>query len=203
MVMDRVISGVRIGGVFGVEHLRSAKQDGITPGIVQHYGMVRQYSRRRHRMEWFDLIGLTEGHNIWTDEGLNRLLDVFFHATTQTSTWYCAIFENDFTMDGDENYDVPGYTESTSYDEETRPAYNEAASSSKSMTNSANKAVFTISATKTIYGASLVSVNTKGDHTGGGNNVLACGGKFATSRACVDNDVLNLTYTVTSADDGA
>ena len=201
--MDRVISGVRIGGVFGVEHLRSAKQDGITPGIVQHYGMVRQYSRRRHRMEWFDLIGLTEGHNIWTDEGLNRLLDVFFHATTQTSTWYCAIFENDFTMDGDENYDVPGYTESTSYDEETRPAYNEAASSSKSMTNSANKAVFTISATKTIYGASLVSVNTKGDHTGGGNNVLACGGQFAAERACLDDDVLNLTYTVTSADDGA
>jgi hypothetical protein len=148
------------------------------------------------------VVGISECHNIITDEGLDRMLDVMLHGTTQTATWYCAIFESDTTPDGSETYDVPVYTESTAYDEATRPAYNEAASSSQSITNSANKAVFTISGSKTIYGAALVSVNTKGDHTGGADNVLFCCGKFTLARVVVDDDVLNLTYTVTAADDG-
>ena len=102
-------------------------------------------------------------------------------------------------------YASPSYTETTSYDEGTRPAYNEAAASSQSTTNSANKAVFTISATKTMYGASLVGGGTnptgKGDTTSGGT--LLCYGKFGTSRAVIDSDVVNFTYTVTSADDAA
>ena len=100
-------------------------------------------------------------------------------------------------------YDVPVFTESTAYDEGTRPAYVEAAASSGSMTNSSNKAVFTIDASKTMYGAALFSIDTKGDHTQGANNVLYCYAKFGTSRSVIDNDVINLTYTVTSADDGA
>lgn len=153
--------------------------------------------------EEMKLISHSECHNIITDEGLNRILDVMLHGTTQTSPWYCALFENDFTPDGDETYDVPAYTESTAYDEATRPEYVEAASSSKSVTNSASKAVFTASATKTFYGASLVSVSTKGDHTAGANNVLFCAGKFTTAQPVIDGNVVNLTYTVTSADDGA
>lgn len=200
-----VAARLKIGGIFGVEHLRSVKQDGITPGIAEHYGMIRQYSKRRRRMEWYDLIGLTDCHNIWTDEGLDHILNVEFHATTQITAWYCEIFESDTTPDGSETYAVPVYTPCTSYDEATRPAYTEAASSGQSITNSANKAVFTISATKTVYGAGLVgggsAATTKGDAAGEGT--LDCCGQFAAERACVDDDVLNLTYTVTSADDGA
>jgi len=148
------------------------------------------------------LVSKSSCHNIVTDEGLNRLLDVMFHGTTQIGTWYVELFENDFTADGDETYDVPGYTICTAYDESTRPAYVEAAASGKSITNSANKAVFTMNAGKTIYGASLVSLNTKNDHTAGADNVLFCVGKFGTAQPVISGNVVNVTYTVSAADDG-
>lgn len=148
------------------------------------------------------LVSKTSCHNIVTDEGLNRLLNVMFNGATQIGTWYCELFENDFTPDGDETYDVPGYTICTAYDEATRPAYVEAASSAKSTTNSANKAVFTMNASKTLYGASLVSLNTKNDHTAGADNVLFCAGKFGTAQPVISGNVVNLTYTISAADDG-
>ena len=97
---------------------------------------------------------------------------------------------------------MPVYTPSTAYDEVTRPAYNEAAASGKSITNSANKATFTIDATKTIYGAALVgggsAATTKGDVAGGGT--LFSAGKFAASKSVINDDVLNITITITLAD---
>ncbi len=151
-----------------------------------------------------ELVWAESAHNMITDEGLTRILDVVLHGTTQTATWYCTLVESNTTATAAMNYDVPVYTESTSYDEATRPEYNEAAATGDppTTTNSANKAVFTISASKTMYGASIVSINTKGDHTGGANNVLLCYAKFGTSRAVVDDDVINLTYTISADDDG-
>ncbi len=144
-------------------------------------------------------------HNIVTDEGLDANLNIMFHGATQITTWYCVMFEDDFTPDGDETYAVPGYTETEAYDEATRPAYNEAAASSQSITNSANKAVFTISGTKTLYGGALVgggtNGNTKGNTAGGGT--LFSAGRFASSRGVIDDDVVNMTYTLSAADDGA
>ncbi len=143
-------------------------------------------------------------HNLITEEGLRRILNVMFNGGTQTATWYCGLVETDTTPTTAMNYDVPVFTESTSYDEATRPAYVEAAATTATVTttNTASPAVFTISATKTMYGAALFSINTKGDHTGGANNVLFCYAKFTAGRAVVDNDVINLTYAVTAADDG-
>jgi len=149
-----------------------------------------------------ELLWVDKFHNIVTTEGLNRILNVMFAGTTQTATWYCGLVETNTVPNADMNYDVPVFTESTSYDEATRPAYVEAASTAGSTTNSANPAVFTISATKTMYGAALFSINTKGDHTAGANNVLYCYALFTASRAVIDNDVVNLTYSVTGADDG-
>ncbi len=152
---------------------------------------------RKGKLIWTDVT-----HNLVTTEGLNRILNVFFAGTTQTATWYCCLVETDTAPAAAMNYDVPVYTESTAYTEATRPAYTEAASTAGSTTNSANKAAFTINATKTMYGASLVSINTKGDHTGGADNVLYCYAKFSASRAVISGDIINLTYTVTAADDG-
>lgn len=152
-----------------------------------------------------ELIWREKTHNLITDEGLNHILNVVLHAATQITTWYCCLVETDTTPAAGQTYASPTYTESTSYDETTRPEYVEANSTAKSTTNSANKAAFTISATKTMYGASLVgggtAPTTKGNTAGGGT--LLCYAKFSSSRAVVDNDVVNLTYTVTSADDGA
>jgi len=148
------------------------------------------------------LIDTWEEDNVCTDEGLNALLDIMFHGATQITTWYVELFESDTTPDGDTTYAVPVYTPCTAYDGGARPAYNEAAASSKVMTNSANKAVFTMNATKTIYGASLVgggsAATTPGDTAGGGK--LYCASKFSASKSVVDNDVLNVTIQITGSD---
>jgi len=189
--MEITKDGTRMRGRFDVEVMSPYRVFGMP---ILEGGKVR----RRH------LSGTTWGHNIVTDEGLNRILDVFFHQTTVTATWYCGLVESNTAADHAMTYDVPVFTESTSYDEAARVAYNEAAATSSHITtNSANKAVFTINDTKTMYGAFLASVSTKGDHTAGADNVLFCYSLFAQSRAVGDDDVINLTYAITAADDNA
>ena len=140
-------------------------------------------------------------HNIVTNEGLDKILDSVLH-NDASATWYCCLIESDTSAAAGMTYAVPVYTESTAYDEATRPEYEEAAASSQSITNSANKATFTISDTKTIYGASLVDHSVKGN-TAESGKVLLCYAKLSSSRAVVDDDVVNLTYTISAADDGA
>jgi len=154
--------------------------------------------------EEMKLIGRSECHNLIVDEGLNRILDIMLHATTQITAWYCVISESNTTPAAGMTYATPTFTEWQAYDEDTRPEYKEAASSSKSVTNSANKAVFTANATKTLYGAGLVgggtAPSTKGNTDGGG--CLFNFGSFAASQPVVDDNVVNLTVTITSSDDG-
>lgn len=144
-------------------------------------------------------------HNLVTNEGLDHILDVTLHGTTQVNPWYVAIFENDHTPAAGNTYATPGFTESTAYDEATRQAYEEAAASSQSVTNSANKATLTMNATKTIYGAALVgggtAATTKDDQAGGGT--LLCLAAFGSSKSVEDDDTLEVTYTISAADDGS
>lgn len=142
-------------------------------------------------------------HNVCTTEGLNRLLDVMFHGTTQITTWYIGLFESNTVPAITATYAAPIFTESTAYDEATRPAFVEAAASNKVLTNSANKAVFTMNAEKTIYGGFLcgggTDGSTKGDTAGGG--VIFNAAQFGSgSKAVVDDDVLQVTVTLTGAD---
>lgn len=157
-----------LGGVFHGQHIRDGE-------VID---------------EWDD-------HNLVTDEGLNHLLDVHFHGETQITTWYIGLFEGNYTP-------VAGVTaatitaastESTAYDEATRVAYDEAAAASKSITNSASKATFTINATKTIYGAFLASASAKSATSG----KLFSAARFASSKSVVDDDQLLITYTFTAA----
>jgi len=172
-----VKTGVRLGGVFDVV---CRDKDG--------------------RVKWVE-----SAHNLVTNEGLDHILAVILHGSTQITTWYVEPFEDDHTVAAGDTYAVPGYTPCTAYDEATRQAYNEAAASSQSITNSANKATITISATKTIYGAALVgggsAATTKGDAAGGGT--LLCAAQFSASRSVVDDDTLEITYTISAADDGS
>ena len=149
-----------------------------------------------------NFISSSECHNIVTNEGLDRVLNVMLHAATQLTTWYCLLFEDNYAPLAGDTYDVPGFTECEAYDEATRPEYVEAASVARSTTNSANKVVFTMNDTKTLYGAALVSLNTKGDHAADPDSVLYCGAKFGAAQPVIATNVVNLTYTSTSADDG-
>lgn len=150
------------------------------------------------------LIGRTFCHNLVTNEGLNGDLDIMFHGSTQITTWYCVISETDTAAAAGMTYAVPSFTEWQAYDEATRPEYVEAAASGQSITNSANKAVFTANAGKTLYAAGLVgggsAPSTKGNTAGGGK--LFNFGHFAADQPVVDDNVVNLTITLTAADDG-
>jgi hypothetical protein len=152
-----------------------------------------------------NLISRSRAENRVVDESLNRTLDVMFHGTTQITSWYCVISETNTSPAAGMTYATPQFTEWQSYSEATRPEFNEAASSNKSITNSANKAVFTANATKTLYGAGLVgggsAPSTKGNTDGGG--CLYDFGLFTASQPVVDGNVVNLTVTITSADDEA
>ncbi len=166
-------SGIRLGGRF----------------ITECYD-------KEGNFKWVDLT-----HNLVTDEGNTRILNTMFKGTTQIATWYAGLVESNTTATSTMTYDVPIFTETISYDEVTRPAYVVIAATQSTITNAAAKATFTASATKTIYGAAIFSKNTKGDHPAGADNVLYCYGKFAAERDVVDDDVMNLTYIITSADD--
>jgi hypothetical protein len=148
------------------------------------------------------MLSKTLDKNICTDEGLNALLDIMFHASAQITAWYIAIFESDTTPAAGTTYAVPVYTESTAYAEAARVAFVEAAASSKVTTNAASKATFTMNATKTIYGASLVGGGTgatdNADVAGGGT--LYCSSKFSASKSVESGDVLRVTITITGAD---
>lgn len=156
---------LQIGGVFSIEHVR----DG-------------------------EVIDAWDEHNLVTNEGLNHLLDVHFHGTSQIATWYIGVFEANYTpLASDTAATFPGSaTECTAYDETTRVAFDEAAASGQSITNSASKATFTFNATKTIYGAFLASASGKSATTG----KLFSASKFGAGKAVVDDDQLLITYTI-------
>lgn len=155
---------LKIGGHFQIDHLRGG-----------------------------ELIDQFECDNLVVNEGLDHVLNTVFHGGTPVGTWYLGLFEGNYTPIAT----VTGATiaaastESTSYDEATRQEYNEGASSAQSITNSANKATFTINATKTIYGAFLASNSTKGSTSG----TLFSAARFAAAKSVVASDQLLLTYT--------
>ena len=141
--------------------------------------------------------------NLCTNEGLEHILGVAFSDVTQVTTHYILIYNTNTTPVAGMTYASPQFTESTHYSEGNRPTWQEAGVSSKSITNSANKASFTCSTSETIYGAALVgggsAADTKGDKAGGGvlYNVSAFAGG---SKSVVNTDVLKVTVTLTISD---
>jgi len=144
-----------------------------------------------------ELIEREAVHNLVVNEGLDHVLNTVFHSGTQIGTWHLGLFEGNYTPAANVTAATIAAqaTESTAYDEATRPEYVEAAAANQSVTNSANKATFTINATKTIYGAFLVSNSTKGSTSG----TLFSAARFNSPKQVVDDDQLLLTYTFTAS----
>uniref|UniRef100_A0A6M3M3Y3 Uncharacterized protein n=1 Tax=viral metagenome TaxID=1070528 RepID=A0A6M3M3Y3_9ZZZZ len=164
----------RLQGRFVVEHYRNGKLLGISETIP---------------------------HNLIYNAGLDHFLNSMFH-NDASATWYVLLYNTNTTPQAAHTYASKSFTEDVDYDEATRPEYEEAAASSQSMTNAANKATFTITTGgQTIYGCALVDNNTKGDSAAGGA-VMACGGLISPARLVAAADVLNVTYVISQADDG-
>jgi hypothetical protein len=128
-------------------------------------------------------------------EGLNHLLDVGFHGTAAIATWYVCPFNTDYNPLAGDVYATPGYTESEAYTEGTRQAFVETAAASGSLNNNANKAVFSINATTTLYGGALVSDSTKGDTVAAGA-VLYCASNFGEGKSVENGDTFKVELTL-------
>ena len=159
---------LEVGGVFKFEHVRNGK-----------------------------VIDVWEEHNLVTNEGLNQLLNVYFRGAASDSTWAVGIFDTAYVPQADDagsNISTRS-SESQAYVEATRPTWTPAAAASQEVTNSANKATFTMNAPTTIYGAFLINDNAKGGTTGQCFAVT----QFTQSRAVVETDQLLVTYTIQAA----
>ena len=151
------------------------------------------------------LIGEHHAENLCPDEFINYMLDAGLSGGTPITAWYVLIFNDNHTPAAGDTYAVPGFTESTEYDETNRPAWTEAGVSSKVITNSASKATFTMTGTDTsIYGAAIVGggtgASTKDDQAGGGTlgpEAQFTGGAVT---GIVDDDVLKVYVTITGSD---
>jgi hypothetical protein len=144
-----------------------------------------------------ELIHRQQAKNIIVNQGLNHALNVILNAASQITQWYVAIFEGNYAPVAADTAAgiVANSTESTAYTESTRPTYDEATSTAQSTTNSASRATFSINATKTIYGAYLISSSGKSSATG----TLFAAAKFSTSRAVQNLDQLLVTYTINAS----
>lgn len=139
--------------------------------------------------------------NIITDEGFNALLNIMFHGATQITTWYIVPVETDTTAATTMTYAVPVFTEWDGYSELTRQEFVEAESTAKSITNSTNKATYTSTESKTLYGGALVGGGTAADtisNTAGGGT-LFCYSKFSAAKAVENTDTFKVYCTISMA----
>lgn len=124
---------------------------------------------------------------------INDMLSVTYDAGTQKPQWYIAPINNTPTpsiVAGDTASSHAGWAEATTYSEGTRQEYNPSVSN-KVMTNSASAATITASGSVSIYGAFIISDNTKSGTSG----VLGAAGAFTGGvQALSSSQTLDLIY---------
>jgi len=179
----------------------------IDASLERSAGMVEKFLMQSN-WEWehwrdCELIDKWTEHNLTTDEGVTSALGVQFAGVTQITDWFVLIYNTDTTPALTMTYATPAFTESTHYSEATRPAWQSGAVVSKNITNSANKASFTMSTAETIYGAALIgggsAADTKNDKAGGG--FLYCVSDFSGgSKTVASSDILKVTISITGQD---
>ena len=148
-------------------------------------------------LKWAEL----DRPNIITDEGFNAWLNIMFHGAPQITTWYIFPVETDTAAATPMTYAVPGFTEWDGYSEANRQAFVGAEATAKSITNSANKAVYTSTEDKTLYGGALVgggtAADTISDTAGGGT--LFCYAKFSAGKPVENTDTFKIYSTISIA----
>jgi len=147
------------------------------------------------KLKWAD-----EANNIVVNVGLQHILDTVFSGGTPVTTWYIGLTASSPSpASGDTMSSHSGWSEFTAYDEATRQEYVEVRSSQQ-LSNTASKATFTISTdSSSIGGAFITSSNTKSGTSG----TLMCAAAFSGgNKSADDDDILQVTYTFSAADDG-
>ena len=137
--------------------------------------------------------------NIVVNEGLNRLLGSTLAGETVVTAWYIGLTSSSPTVVAGDTLDIhAGWTEIANYDETNRVLWVDGGVAAQSVTNpSASR--FTISATVTIGGAFLASVNPVTGSPATEGFLYAAGAFTAGNKTLNDNDTLDVTATFTAA----
>lgn len=131
-------------------------------------------------------------HNIMPQESVDHIASLIRGGgASPISNWYVGIFESDYVPDetttaGDLQNDAG---ESTAYDESTRPIWDNSYDGESLIANGSSRAEFTMNASKNIYGAFIVSSQTKG---GTGGTLLSIA-RFSSPREVEPGSVLRIT----------
>ena len=158
-----------------------------TEGLIAH-GWVRTECVRDGQVIWVD-----EGPNLIVTTGRNKLLDETLAGSGYTAAWHMGLIDNagfSAIAAADTMASHAGWAEADEYDEATREtlAFSAASAGSKATRAAAS---FTISASITVNGVFIASSSTKNESA----SILFAAKSFSATRAVVDNDVLNVTYT--------
>lgn len=143
-----------------------------------------------------------ETPNLIVNQGLNYTNAAALLGGTAIGTWYLAAVSGSPTIVAGDTYaSHSGWTEVTAYDEVTRPEWEGDAGAVGVVTNSANRAEFTIaSGGATIGGMALVgggsAASTKGD-TAGGGTLFSASAFSGGNRTLVESDILRVTWQLT------
>ncbi len=135
-------------------------------------------------------------HNLVVTAGKNKVLDAVFKSGEGANAWFVALVDNaSFSAyaAADTMGSHAGWIESVAYNEATRQAYVGSTPASGSMDNAANRAIFTMNATKTIRGAFLTDSSTKSGTTG----TLYGVGDFTAARSVIAGDQIYAQITIT------
>jgi len=148
-----------------------------------------------HRDVAGKLKGVYDVPNGIVDEGIESLLDVGFHASSQIGTWYIGLVNNSgFSAfdDADTLSSHAGWSEFTSYTESNRVTWAEDAAASRAISNSTT-ADFSINATGNVKGIFVSSNNVKST---GNTGTLWSTAAFSSVVSTANGDTLKVTYTI-------
>ena len=152
---------------------------------------------QKYRVECHDRLGnlkwVEEFDNLVVGEGLAKYLDATLKTGLASPAWYVGLKGTGTVVNGDTLASHAGWSEINPYSG-NRPAWTPGSitgTTTRTVDNSASKAVFSITAALTVYGAFMASVNT------GTSGTLLGAGDFSASRAVEIGDTLSVTVTCT------
>lgn len=137
--------------------MQARNSDAVRFGFVFHFELLEE---GRLVSEWYE-------HNLVPLAGLNYMAQAMFGDTSPIGTFYVGLFENNYLpVSSALASDLPSSIgEFVGYSETARPLWSRV-NTNGLISNAANRALFTSTQNKRIYGGFLVSNAEKGGNTG-------------------------------------
>lgn len=137
--------------------MQARNSDAVRFGFVFHFELLEE---GRLVSEWYE-------HNLVPLAGLNYMAQAMFGDTSPIGTFYVGLFENNYLPVASAlASDLPSSIgEFVGYSETARPLWSRV-NTNGLISNAANRALFTSTQNKRIYGGFLVSSAEKGGNTG-------------------------------------